>query len=319
MNLGQAYRHIGEYRNYIKPDIETFSNKELPFYYRFKYLSLLRTAIDKVKKYAPFLLDPNVKEELYKVLNQNNDSVITTDKSTGDNFIKAFTALHTTVNEFLNFIESDVIEKSDEYGLTVELNNVHNLEDFEKILNQLKFAIGIPAYDLGGQVELKEVESGSILLKLLFDTVLGARILKVIGSLIQSAIDLKTEYHKSEMAAQQLRTLIAKNDMLDLIMQQLKDNYELDKLERAKRIIDNNNLPTERPDFLNTYKGVIETYGDLLEKGVEFYPALNAPKDVKEAFPDAKAIKALKEAQKLLNEAKGNNEAKESDQEAPDA
>ncbi|MFD2936276.1 hypothetical protein [Spirosoma flavum] len=308
MNLEQTYRYLNEYRNYIKPDYEVFANKEQPYYFRFKYMSLLGSAIGRVQKYAPFLIDPSVKEELTKALSQTINSELITDKSNGENFIKAFTSLHTTVDNFLNFIEPDVIEQSDEFGLTVQLYNVHNLEDFEKTLNQLKFAIGVPAYDLGGQVELKEVKSGSILLKLLFDAVVGGQILKVIGSLIQSAIDLKTEYHKSEMAAEQLRTIIAKNDMLELIKQQLKDNYELDKLERAKRIINDNNLPTDKPDLSNTYKSVIETFGALLEKGVDFYPALNAPKEVKEAFPDAKAIKALKEAQKLLEAAQKNDQ-----------
>ncbi|GAB4052466.1 hypothetical protein [Spirosoma litoris] len=313
MNLEQAYRQISEYRNYIKPEVQVFPNKEQPFYYSFKYVILLKTAIERIQQFAPFLIDPSVLEDINKITNQYNDrySEVTTDKNDGDRFIKAFTSLDTVVNKFLNYIEPDVLEKSDENGLTVKLYHVHTLEDFEKTLSQLKFAIGVPAYDLGGQVELKEVDSGSILLKLLFDAIIGSKILKLIGGLIQSAIDLKTEYHKSEMATEHLRSMRAKNDMLEIIVQQVKDNHELDKLERVQRILKANNIPSDKADTLNTYKGIVETFGDLLEKGVEITPSLIAPKEVKDAFPDAKAIKELKEAQKLLEEAKKNNEPKD--------
>ncbi len=151
------------------------------------------------------------------------------------------------------------------------------LSTFQKILEQ---TILEPKID--GKMTVKSVDNGSFIILLGLGSITAVT---VIGSLTWAAAVVYKKYQEALLVKLHVESLEIRNDALNEIKEAQKKL--LDGIVTAEAIhLEREAYGDENPERLERIKHSIEMMQGLLEKGAEVHPALMAPEQVKNLFPD---------------------------------
>ena len=103
------------------------------------------------------------------------------------------------------------------------------------------------------------------------------------------------------MLEQQVRGLKVKNDSLEDILKAQKAETKL-MISAEAQHIDSEHFKEKAPENIERIKNSITTFADLIGRGAEIHPALVAPENVTNLFPDpTKLINIESKIKKLAN------------------
>ncbi len=153
---------------------------------------------------------------------------------------------------------------------------------------------------IGGKVILKEWEPGSFWLTLSLGSILAVRL---IGQMTWSAAVVRKKNAEALIFEQQADALKIKNETLIEIKNGIAKSIEL-VIEAEARALDAENIGLpDNHEQIERLKMGVKTFAMLIDKGAEIHPALQAPEDVKNLFPDFAKLPLIESKTKLLQAA----------------
>jgi hypothetical protein len=187
--------------------------------------------------------------------------------------------------------DSDIylrLPKSDDLpALTQQLNI------FQKILEQT-----ILDPKIGGKMAVKSVDNGSFIIQLGLGSITAVT---VVGSLTWAAAVVYKKYQEALLVKLHVESLEIRNEALNDIKEAQKKL--LSGIVTAEALhLEKETYGEENPERLERIKHSIEMMQGLLEKGAEVHPALMAPEQVKNLFPDLHKLGSIESRIKQIAE-----------------
>jgi hypothetical protein len=247
-----------------------------------KYINRLEQNQGFQSTQASLRLNPDLQADLFAAANELRD------------YIKSLAS-------FLNALG---VQPPTEADIYVRFETVGDLPAFNAQLATLQLILEQTILDpkIGGKMEIRSVDKGSIWLHLFIGSV---QAVGVVGSIAWSAAVVYKKFQEGRLVEQHVQSLKIKNDALKQIQEGqeklLKDVVEAEAKHLEKEIFGGE----ENPDRLERIKHAIRLMQELIEKGAEVHPALMAPENVKNLYPDFKKLGSVESKIKQIAEKTG--------------
>jgi hypothetical protein len=153
--------------------------------------------------------------------------------------------------------------------------------------------------EISGKVVLKEWEPGSFWLTLFLGT---SAAVNLVAQIAWSAAVVLKKFQEYKILEEQTKSLKIKNEALDEIKRGIEEQMKLTLESEAKALQIHNFKKSDNHEQVERLKMGIKTFMELIDKGAEIHPALNAPESVKNLFPNFKKLSSVESRTKLLTE-----------------
>ena len=208
------------------------------------------------------------------------------------------TLLKTLSDNFLNVLLKTVPEESVD-SINIKLPEVNDFDELSKVSREIHLGLTqvILNEEINGQTKIVSVENGSIWLNVF----VGSTAVSVVASLVWSSAVIYKKIQEGKLLEQQVRGLKVKNDSLEDILKAQKAETKL-MISAEAQHIDSEHFKEKAPENIERIKNSITTFADLIGRGAEIHPALVAPENVTNLFPDpTKLINIESKIKKLAN------------------
>jgi len=194
---------------------------------------------------------------------------------------------------------SSVIPSESSDSLNIKLPPVNDFADLASFSKDFHIALTQVLYidEIGGNVKIESVENGSIWLNILVG---GAEAVTVIASLAWSAAVIYKKVLEGKTVAAHVRSLNIKNESLEDLLKAQQASTAL-LIQAEAEHIQLEHFHENLPENVERIKNSLKLLSELIEKGAVIQPALMAPEDVKNLFPDTKNVTNLESKIKRLN------------------
>lgn len=185
--------------------------------------------------------------------------------------------------------------------ISIKLPDTNDLKTISTYLNDIQLAISqvIINDDIGGELSVENWEDGSYWINLQLKSFAAVTI---IASLAWSSAVVYKKIQEGRMFEEHVRSLNIKNDSLEDIRNAQGEALKLLILGEAKAIQDKNFENQNDQETLERLKLCIKTFSELIEKGAEIHPALSAPEEVSNLFPDLSKLEQIASKTKLITD-----------------
>ncbi len=223
------------------------------------------------------------------VIFTTGDDEMTVQHSAGSAVIHNLTSLKTLSENFLNILNK-VLPEEDKNSVNIKLPPVDDFNQLSEVSRKIHIALSQVLYsdEIKGQTKIVSVENGSIW----FNVFVGSTALTLVASLAWSAAVIYKKMQEGKLLAEQVRGLKVKNDSLQDILNAQRAETEL-MIEAEAEHINSEHFKKNAPENIERIKNSITIFAELIGKGAEIHPALIAPEDVSNLFPDTKNLIGL--------------------------
>lgn len=247
----------------------------------FSGLNNIRTVINDIKSLNLF---ENITESLGKsVIYTTANDQMSVQLQEGRQIDSNLTLLKTLGINFLNVLLKTVPEE-DVNSINIKLPPVNDFDELSRVSREIHIGLTqvIFSEDIKGQTKIVSVENGSIWLNVFLG---GASAVAVVASLVWSSAVIYKKIQEGKLLEQQVRGLKVKNDSLEDILKAQK--AETDVMIKAEaEHISSEHFKENTPENIERIKNSITIFAELIGKGAEILPALVAPENVSNLFPD---------------------------------
>jgi hypothetical protein len=212
----------------------------------------------------------------------------------------ALTRLKNRVKEFITIFKS-IINDESEFELHIKLIEHNSLGDLgdelkilDKVINQL-----ITHKKINGTYKFSSFDLGTTWVYIVFSS---APALLIIASAVWSACVIRKKWLEGNLLLENIRQMKIKTESLKDI-QETNEKLLRDLTENeAKNILSENDLDDPEHEYKERVIYAIKTLSDLIDKGAEIHPAIMAPEEVKNLFPDFSSLDLIESKTKLLED-----------------
>lgn len=207
-------------------------------------------------------------------------------------------SLKTLSTNFLNILLMTVPEE-DINSINIKLPNVTDFDELSKVAREIHLSLTQVIFndEINGQTKIVSVENGSIW----FNVFVGASAVTVIASLTWASAVIYKKIQEGKLLAEQVRGLKVKNASLEDILKAQKAETE-SMIQAEAEHIASEHFQNNIPENIERIKNSITTFADLIGRGAEIHPALVAPENVSNLFPDpTKLIGVESKIKRLAN------------------
>jgi hypothetical protein len=201
----------------------------------------------------------------------------------------------------LRELVTELIPPQDPQIVSIKLPEERDFAGVIKDLNAINTAISQNVLNdkISGVVVVKSWQPGSLWI----DLYLGSpAAVGLVGGIAWAAAVVRKKWHEGSVMGNIADSMKIKNEMLEILKKGVEDHVKLVVESEAKNLLNHNFAEDENPDQVERLKHGIKTFADLIQRGAEVHPALQAPEDVKNLFPDFKKLDVIESKQKLLEE-----------------
>ncbi len=255
--------------------------------YLYTDLNNLKSALEKVKDLG--LYESLISEiQTTIIFSTLQDEIILTDSKEDTRLKKGLEVVRSGCHALLMILRELYDEEEDESTVYIRMPKIKDLEDLSKKSKLLNAAISQSILDPGikGTIKVRSFDIGSLWISI---TVGSVAAVKLIGGIAWAAAVIRKKKAEFKKFEYHVKCLEIKNES----MEDLKDaqKKQLDLCLKAEA----NNLASQffkgnDAEKTERIKYSIKLIADLMDKGVEIHPALNAPKEVGHFFPDFKRL-----------------------------
>ncbi len=255
--------------------------------YLYTDLTNLKNAIGKVKILG---LYESLISEIEKtiIFSTSQDEIILTDSKEDSRLKKGLEVVRSGCHALLMILQELCCEEEDEATIYIQMPKMKDLEDLSKKSKLLHTAISqsILEPSIKGNIKVTSYDIGSLWIVLSLGSITAV---KLMGGIVWAAAVIRKKKKEFKIFEQHVKSLKIKTDSLE----DLKD-------AQKKQL--NESLEAEAGNLVaQFYKGIddekiervkysVKSIADLMDKGIEIHPALNASKEVGNLFPDYKNI-----------------------------
>lgn len=265
-------------------------------FYNISNLKEIRTVLNNIESLGLF---QNVVHDIQNsvIFTTKNDIVRIqqTESVIIDNQLKLLKSL---AENFLNVLVSTVPEETVD-SINIKLPPINDFDELSKVSRELHLALTQVIYndEINGQTRIASVENGSIWL----NVIVGATAVTLIGSLVWSAAVIYKKILEGKLLEQQIRGLKVKNTSLEDILAAQKTETQL-IIQAEAEYLNSEFFKNDPAGNVEKLKNSVTIFADLIAKGAEIHPALVAPENVSNLFPDPTKIIGLESKIKRLKE-----------------
>lgn len=259
-------------------------------------LNKIRTVINDINSLN--LFDSIVKTLSNSAIFTTANDQMTVQMQEGRDIVSNLTLLKTLSTNFLNVLLTTVPEE-DVNSINIKLPPVNDFDELSKVSREIHLGLTqvILNDDINGQTKIVSVENGSIWLNVF----VGASAVTVIASLVWASAVIYKKIQEGKLLAQQVRGLKVKNDSLEDILKAQKAETDV-MIQAEAEHISSEHFKENTPENIERIKNSITTFAELIGKGAEIHPALVAPENVSNLFPDpTKLIGVESKIKRLAN------------------
>jgi len=217
----------------------------------------------------------------------------------GQDINSQLTLLKTLIENFLNVLLKTVPEENLN-SINIKLPEINDFDELSKVSREIHLALTqvILNDEIKGQTKIVSVENGSIWLNVF----VGATAVTVVASLAWSASVIYKKIQEGRLLEQQVKSLKVKNESLEDVLKAQKAETEM-MIQAEAEHISSEHFKENVPENIERIKKSIATFADLIGKGAEIHPALIAPENVSNLFPDpTKLINIESKIKKIANQ-----------------
>jgi hypothetical protein len=243
----------------------------------------LKIAIERVKDLGLYVsLISEIETSI--IFSTSQDEIILTDSKEDARLKKGLEVVRSGCYALLMILQEIYDEKEDESTICVRMPKIKDLEDLAKKSKLLHNAISQSILDpsIKGTIKVKSYDIGSLWIVISVGSVLAV---KLIGGIVWAAAVIRKKKMEFKTFERHVKCLEIKTESLEDLKDAQKKQLELSLEAEA------DNLVTQYYKSGNTEKRErvkysIKLIADLMDKGVEIHPALNASKEIGNLFPD---------------------------------
>lgn len=261
---------------------------------------------DKLKIVLDELMDIKFIQQndssIYPIVVASSSKSILFDKSKHKNISLAITELQKSIYLTNRWINGYVPSEQDEETVNIKLPQINNFDVLNKVANELRLAFStvISEYD-GGKIEIVQFDHGSFwcVIKV------GTALLLFTGLAWAGAVVAKKTI-ECKSAYEVYRNASARNEMLEELIRLNKVQIDT-VIEQEAKLIQQEHFSKEDNEQLERIKNSILNISELILKGTDIQPAIAAPEDVKNLFPDFNCLPLIESRTKKLTENASSN------------
>lgn len=210
---------------------------------------------------------------------------------------------------------SNSIPEREENVVSIKLPQYNDLNDLSKFFKELDNAMhtGLATQNFQDEYKLQNFDTGSLWI----DIIMGSSaVVGFLGELITTAMNVKEKSYQVQITQnlleQQLELQQSNKEQLEFVRGLFNDQMNTIVNAELQLLKGNKDIDTEG---LNQMRTSVRLFADLINKGTHFYSPLNAPEEVKKAFPTQPKTEALNEPKNLLEQKLSYLEDNQSDTE----
>lgn len=265
--------------------------------YMYTDITNLKMAIGKVKNQGLYvsLISEIETTVLYST---SQDEIILTDAKEDSRLKKGLEVVRSGCHALLMVLKELYKEKEDDTTIYVQMPKIKDLEDLSKKSKILHNAISQTILDphIKGAIKVRAYDIGSLWIIMTVGSVLAA---KFIGGLVWAAAVIRRKKIEFKTFEQHIKSLEIKTesmvDLKDAQKKQLEVSLEAEAGNLVAQFYKSGNA-----EKIERVKYSIKLISDLMDKGVEVHPALNASTEVESMFPDYGNIRLIESRIKEL-------------------
>ncbi|WP_339921036.1 hypothetical protein [uncultured Flavobacterium sp.] len=204
--------------------------------------------------------------------------------------------LKSLIENFYEVLKSTVPEESID-SINIKLPPVNDFDELSKVSREIHVGLTQVIFneEVNGQTRIISVENGSIWLNVL----VGTTAVTVIASLVWSAAVIFKKIQEGKLLEEQVRGLKVKNESLEDILKAQKAETNL-MIQAEAEHLNSEHFKVNAPENIQKIKNSITIFAELIGKGAEIHPALVAPENVSNLFPDPTKLIGLESKIKRL-------------------
>lgn len=193
------------------------------------------------------------------------------------------------ISNFLTVL-TQTIPTEDENSINIKLPEVNDFEELSKVSHDIHVSLTQVIYnkEINGQTKIVSVENGSIWINVF----IGSGAVAVVGSLVWASAVIFKKIQEGKLLEAQVKALNVKNESIQDILKAQKEETKL-MIQAEAEFIQSTHFKENAPENIERIKNSIKTLAELIEKGAEIHPALVAPEQVTNLFPDPKNLIGL--------------------------
>ena len=250
----------------------------------------LKIAIERVKNQGLYVsLISEIETSI--IFSTSQDEIILTDAKEDTRLKKGLEVVRSGCHALLMILKELYDEKEDDSTIYVQMPKIKDLEDLSKKSKNLHNAISQSILDpsIKGTIKVRSYDIGSLWIIITVGSVMAV---KLIGGLVWAAAVIRKKKMEFKTFEQHVKCLEIKTesmvDLKDAQKKQLEESLEAEAGNLASQFYKSGNAEkTER------LKYSIKLISDLMDKGVEIHPSLNASKEVGNMYPDYTNIRLI--------------------------
>jgi hypothetical protein len=220
----------------------------------------------------------------------------------GDNW-----SIYSTANELIVILKglrelaAQIVPVQNSETISIKLPEERDFTEVIKDLSAINSAISQNVLNekISGVVVVKSWQPGSLWI----DLYLGSpAAVGLVGGIAWSAAVVRKKWHEGTIMENIAGSMDIKNQMLEILRDGVKEHVKLVVESEAKNLLAHNFAEDDNREQIERLKLGIKTFADLIERGAEVHPALTAPENVKNLFPDFAKLDLIESKTKLLQE-----------------
>lgn len=205
-----------------------------------------------------------------------------------------------SLTQNLAAVLSNVIPEEDADSINIKLPPINDFEELSKVSHDIHISLTQILYneEINGQTKIVSVENGSIWLNVFIG---GAGGVAIVGALVWSAAVIYKKIQEGRLLEQTVRGMEVKNTSIEDILTAQKKSTEL-MIKAEAEYIQTTHFKENAPENIERIKNSVKTLAELIEKGAEIHPALVAPEQVSNLFPNVKNLLGVESKIKRIGE-----------------
>jgi len=200
-----------------------------------------------------------------------------------------------------------LLPPSEEFSIGLKLPEPSDFESLVKSMSVVQKALSqVLTNDIiKGHLKINNWEFGSYWIELILNTQAAVTL---VAGIAWSACVISKKFKEGKILGQQIKSLEIKNESLqDILESQRKATSQLIEYE-SKGLLVKHFGSDEDNEYFERLKLAVRTFAELIQKGAEVHPVLNAPETIQNLFPNFKTLDSLTSQIKLLEEKQNNTD-----------
>lgn len=197
-----------------------------------------------------------------------------------------------------------ILPEDDPDSVNIKLPPIGSFEDLAQAAKNLHLALTQVLYldEINGNAEIISVENGSIWVNVL---IRGQLAVALVASLAWSSAVVYKKIEEGRLIEEKVSALKIQNNTLEDIRQAQKKELAL-LVEAEAQHIHSEFFKNNAPEEIERIKNSLNIFSELIAKGAKIEPALTAPENVSNLFPDFKKLPTIESKIKQITQGEGN-------------